>query len=134
MPWAGWNFDGGEELAWEITPMLGGVFGQAWGIAPGYRGALRWRWLELYSEGEYVYDTEDATDSYFYNWSELTATVVEWLRLGMVTQHTRVYDNDREIQRGFLVGVDLKKANMTLHVFNPDDEHATYVVSLGVDF
>ena len=33
---------GGEKLAWEFTPMLGGVFGVTTGIAPGYKGSLSW--------------------------------------------------------------------------------------------
>src|SRR5215471_15070922 len=36
--WLGYNFSGGEKLAWELTPMLGGVFGHTTGIAPGYKG------------------------------------------------------------------------------------------------
>jgi hypothetical protein len=55
--WVGYNFSGGDMLAWEITPMLGGVFGDTTGVAPGYKGSLGWWKLELYSEGEYVYDT-----------------------------------------------------------------------------
>src|ERR1044071_8603769 len=35
--WAGYNFAGGKKLAWEITPMLGGVFGDTNGVAPGYK-------------------------------------------------------------------------------------------------
>ena len=35
--WIGYNFSGGEKLEWEFTPMLGGVFGDTTGIAPGYK-------------------------------------------------------------------------------------------------
>jgi len=69
--WVGYNFSGGEKLAWELTPMVGGVFGEVEGIAPGYKGSLSWWKLELYSEGEYVYATDVRSDSFFYNWSEL---------------------------------------------------------------
>src|SRR4029077_18167800 len=40
--WGGYNFSGGEKLAWEITPMFGVVFGQTTGVAPGYKGSLSW--------------------------------------------------------------------------------------------
>ena len=56
--------------------MLGGVFGNTTGIAPGYKGSLSWWKLELYSEGEYVFDTGDSSESFFYNWSELTLAPV----------------------------------------------------------
>ncbi len=88
--WLGYNFSGGEKLAWEFTPMIGGVFGDTAGIAPGYKGSLSWWKLELYSEGEYVFDTRSTSDSFFYNWSELALAPAEWFRFGMVTQRTRV--------------------------------------------
>ena len=33
--WVGYNFTAGEKLVFEATPMLGGVFGDITGIAPG---------------------------------------------------------------------------------------------------
>jgi hypothetical protein len=55
--WVGYNFSGGggggggEKLAWEFTPMIGGVFGDTNGVAPGYKASLSWWKIELYSEG-----------------------------------------------------------------------------------
>ena len=132
--WVGYNFAGGEKLAWEVTPMLGGVFGDTTGIAPGYKGSLSWWKLELYSEGEYVFDTRDSSGSFFYNWSELTVAPVDWLKLGMVTQRTRLYQTDRDIQRGFLVGLSYKQVSFTTYVFNPDESKPTVVVAAGVTF
>ena len=132
--WIGYNFSGGETLEWELTPMLGGVFGEASGIAPGYKGSLSWWKLELYSEGESVFDTGDASDSFFYNWSELTLAPVEWLRFGLVTQRTRVYEAERETQRGLLVGFTYKKLDMGAYVFDPDADTPTFVVSVGLTF
>ena len=132
--WVGYNFSGGKKLAWEVTPMLGGVFGDTAGIAPGYKGSLGWWKLELYSEGEYVFDTRDSSGSFFYNWSELTVAPVDWLKLGMVTQRTRLYQTDRDIQRGFLVGLSYKQVSFTTYVFNPDESKPTVVVAVGVTF
>ena len=131
--WVGYNFSG-ETLAWEFTPMLGAVFGDTTGIAPGYKGSLGWRKLEFYSEGEYVFDTADSSDSFFYNWSELTLAPVEWFRFGLVTQRTRVYQTDREIQRGLLAGVSFKNVSFTGYGFNPDDDKPTFVVAVVVTF
>ena len=52
--WFGYNFAGGKAVWWELTPMVGAVFGNTAGIAPGYRGAIGWWKLEFASEGEYV--------------------------------------------------------------------------------
>jgi len=132
--WVGYNFGGGEKLAWELTPMLGGVFGNTTGIAPGYKGSLSWRKLELYSEGEYVIDAADTSASFFYNWSELTFAPVEWFRFGLVAQRTRLYDSDRDIQRGVLVEFTYRMASLTTCVFNLDESKPTLVIALGVDF
>ncbi len=131
--WIGYNFSG-ETLAWELTPILGGVFGETTGIAPGYKGSLTWKTLEFYSEGEYVFDTGDSSDSFFYNWSELTLAPVEWFRFGLVTQRTRVYKTDREIQRGVLAGFSFKNVSLTGHVFNPDDSKPTVVIAAALTF
>jgi len=131
--WVGYNFSGGDKLAWEFTPMLGGVFGNTTGIAPGYKGALSWWKLELYSEGEYVVDTGDSSASFFYNWSELTLAPMDWFRFGLVTQRTRAYDADRDIQRGLLAGLSFEKLDLTACVFNPD-EKPTVVVAVTLNF
>lgn len=132
--WFGRNFGGGEKLAWEISPLLGGVFGHTTGIAPGYQGSLRWWRLELYSEGEYVFDTGDSSDSFFYNWSELTLAPVDWFRFGLVTQRTRAYKADRDIQRGLLAGFSLNRLDLTAYVFNPDESKPTVILAAGLHF
>ncbi len=132
--WVGYNFGGGDKLAWEFTPLLGGVFGRTTGIAPGYKGSLSWWKLELYSEGEYVVVPGDSSESFFYEWSELTLAPVDWFRFGLVTQRTRAYQTDREIQRGLLVGFSFKQVDLTAHVFNLDESKPTTVIAVGVSF
>jgi hypothetical protein len=132
--WAGVNFGGGDTVEWEITPMFGGVIGDTDGVAPGYKGSLAWRTLEFYSEGEWVFDNGDASDSFFYNWSELSWSPWEWFRFGLVTERTRAYQTDRDIQRGVLVGVAYKRLSFTTYVFNPDDAKPTWVLGAGIIF
>jgi len=132
--WVGYNLSGGERLAWEFTPMLGGVFGDTTGIAPGYKATLSWWKLELFSEGEYVVDTGDSSGSFFYNWSELTLAPMHWFRFGIVTQRTRAYQTDRDIQRGFVVGLSYKKLSLTTYVLNPDESRPTLVLAVSASF
>jgi len=63
--WVGYNFNVGEKLNLELTPMLGGVFGTTDGIAPGYKGTLSWWKIGLYSEGEYLFSTGDSSENFF---------------------------------------------------------------------
>ncbi|MBK9088171.1 MAG: hypothetical protein IPL90_03645 [Holophagales bacterium] len=131
--WVGVNFSGGAELEWEVTPIVGLVFGDVDGLAPGYKGALTWKSLELYSEGEYVFDFAGSEGSFFYNWSELTVSPAEWVRLGFATQRTRAYESDRDLQRGLMAGFSFGSATATVYVMNPDDE-PTVIVSLAMEF
>jgi hypothetical protein len=132
--WIGYNLGGGKAVTWEFTPMLGGVFGRRFGVAPGYTGSLGWWKLELYSEGEFVFDTGDSSESFFYTWSELTFSPVEWFRFGIVAQRTRAYQSDLEIQRGFLIRFSDERFSLTACLFNPDDDKPTVVVAVGVNF
>jgi hypothetical protein len=131
---AGANFEWGEKVAFTLTPMLGGLVGQTDGIVPGFEASLSaWR-LEAYAEAEYVFDLHDGSSHFFYMWSELSVWPTEWLRAGIVTQRTRVYQTERDIQRGLLVGFSYKKLDGAVYFFNPgSDDHFT-VVSLGVSF
>jgi hypothetical protein len=130
--WVGYNFGGGETVAWEITPMIGGVFGDTTGIAPGYKGSLSWKKLDVYSEGEFVFDTGGTEDSFFYNWSEVALNPSDWFRVGLVTQRTRLYQTERDIQRGVLAGFALKQWTFTGYVLNPDDDQPTFVFAVTV--
>ena len=131
---AGANFAWGDELELTLTPMLGGLAGDTDGIVPAFEAGLTFRKLEAYAEAEYVFDLNDSSSHYFYMWSELSLWPKEWLRAGLVTQRTRVYQTERDIQRGLLVGFSYKKLDGTVYFFNPgSDDHFT-VVSLGVSF
>ena len=130
----GANFEFGDKVKLGLTPMIGGLVGQTDAIVPGLEIDLSIGLFEAYGEAEYVFDLDDSSSKYFYMWSELSVWPTEWLRAGVVTQRTRVYQTERDIQRGLLVGVSLKKLEGTVYLFNPgSDDHFT-VVSLGVSF
>jgi hypothetical protein len=131
---AGANFEMGHEVKLALTPMIGGLVGQTDGIVPAFEADLTIGPFEAYGEGEYVFDLADSSSSFFYMWSELGFWPTEWLRAGVVTQRTRVYETERDIQRGLLLGVSFKGIEGAVYFFNPgSDDHFT-VVSLGVSF
>lgn len=132
---AGWKFSGGERLTWELTPILGAVFGATHGIAPGFEASVAYGVADFYIESEYMHDFEVHEDSFTYAWSELGVSPLEWLRFGLVGQRTRVYQSDRDIQRGGFAQLMFDKATLGLYVFNPDDSADRFViVSLGAEF
>ena len=132
--WAGYTFGGGERVEWEVTPMFGGVFGETKGVAPGYNASISWWKLDAYSEGEYVFATEDE-ESFAYNWSEVAIAPVEWLRVGMVTQRTRAYESEREVQRGPFACVAFDHLDAGVFDFFPGGySDPTAVASVGWSF
>jgi hypothetical protein len=132
---AGWKFSGGEKIAYELTPILGAVFGAKEGIAPGFEASIGYGIVDFYTETEYVRDLDVRQDSFTYSWNELGFSPLEWLRIGLVSQRTLVYQSERDIQRGFFVQVKYRKATLGVYDFNPDDSESHFTIfSLGSEF
>jgi hypothetical protein len=132
--WFGYNFEIGDKVVLQATPMIGGVFGNITGVAPGYLASLGWKQLELSTEGEFVFDTKDSTGSFFYSWMELSYSPREWCRVGLVAQRTKAYHTSLDIQRGLLIGFSHKKLDFTTYIFNAGWTDPTVVLSLGFTF
>jgi len=132
--WAGYNFHAGKNLVLDVTPMVGGVFGKLNGVSPGYLITLTYKRVQLYSEGEYVFDLQDRLGSDFYCWNQVTYSPRNWLEVGLVSQRTRVYHTSLDVQRGVMAGFTHKKVNFTTSVFNFLWTTPTVVLSLGLSF
>ena len=129
--WIGYNWSIGEDVTLDLTAMVGGVFGDTDGVAPGYEFTLAWKKLQLYSEAEYVIDLDDSSESFFYTWSELTYAFTDSFRAGGVIQRTKAYDTDFDIQRGFVAGLTYRDLDLTAYLLNPDDDP---IFILGIAF
>jgi hypothetical protein len=137
--WAGYNFSWGKTWQFEVTPMIGGVFGRANGIAPGCEASVGWKILEFSIDNEYVFDTNSKTGNFYYSWPQFTITPVKWFRFGAVAQHTAVFETKLNVQQGFFVGFhrklrDHKKIEFTTYVFDPGSSSASAVLELGTSF
>ena len=132
--WAGYNFSWGKTWQFSVTPMIGGVFGRTNGIAPGCEFSLEWKKLTLSLDNEYVFDTGSKSGDFYYAWPQLTYQPLKWLRVGAVAQHTKVFQSEFEVQRGFLVGLNYKALEFTTYVFDPGTSSATAVLEVGVSF
>jgi hypothetical protein len=132
--WVGYNFQMGEKLALRATPMVGGIFGNTTGVAPGYLAGLTWKRLDLSTEGEFVCDTRNSAGNFFYSWMELSYSPREWFRAGIVAQRTKAYHTSLDIQRGILFGFSHKEVGFTTYIFNAGWTDPTVVLSLGFNF
>jgi hypothetical protein len=138
--WVGYNFSRGDVSAgdkWEfdMTPMIGGVFGRTTGIAPGCEVSLNYKKkIEASINNEYVFDTTSKSGNFYYSWPQITYSPVKWLHIGAVAQHTAAYHTTLSVQRGFLVGFSHKKLEFTTYVFDPGTASTTAVLEWGVSF
>jgi hypothetical protein len=132
--WIGYNFSFGDKLVLDATPMVGGIFGNTTGVAPGYLFTISYKKISLYSEGEFVFDTRNSGGNFFYNWNELTYAPTDWFRAGLASQRTRAYQTPLDVQRGLFAGVSYKKVDFTTYVFNFGWTDPTVVLAIGFKF
>ena len=126
--WLGYSFKPRE---WVVTPMIGGVFGSTHGVAPGVEATWTHKKWYFYSEGEYVIAHDD---KFAYFWTELSYSPVEWLRAGVASQRTRLYQTSVDIQRGVFAGVKYRGASLLTYVFEPGSDDQTVVVTASIEF
>ena len=131
---AGINAGWGEKLKLNVTPMIGVVFGALDGLVPALRWTLTWWKLDLYSESEVVVDFDNASDSFFYNWSELGFTPLDWLRFGAAIQRTRVVMTSLDFQRGLFVAATIGFVTVSLYEFNLGWATPTWVGAVSATF
>ena len=96
--------------------------------------ALTYKKFDISSENEYVVNIDDRTANFFYTWSELGYSPLQWLRVGLVGQRTRAYQTPLDVQRGFFVGVSHKNLDFTTYVFNPGWADLTTVLAATFHF
>jgi len=85
-------------------------------------------------ESETVIDFHDAGDSFFYAWSELGFTPVQWTRFGLALQRSRVFEASRDVQRGAFASVTLRFVTLALYELNAPWTTPTWVLAASVTF
>jgi hypothetical protein len=127
---AGWTYETGEELALSLTPMLGAVAGETDGIAPALEFDLGWRRFAWYAESEYLFDSHERDDDFFYSWSTLTYGFTDWLSAGLVTERSKLVDTDLALQRGLALEVTREHLGFSLYAYNLGTDDSYAVVAL----
>jgi hypothetical protein len=132
--WLGYNLSFGKKLAFEVTPMFGGVFGDITGIAPGYTISISYEPIEFFTQGEYFFDAGNRSGNFFYTWSELSCAPVTWFRAGIVLDRTKALGSNFEIRRGPLVGFKYKKVDFTTYWLSPGSRDAAFIFTVALNF
>jgi hypothetical protein len=127
--WIGYNFKIGDELEFTATPMIAAVLGNLNGVAPGLELDLLYSNFELYSESEYVFNFADGSENYFYIWTELTYSPIDWAWFGLVGQRTRAYQIELDVQQGFVLGASYNNFLLSGYIFNVFNDDSFFVLS-----
>ena len=131
--WVGYNFFDGDEFEYFITPMVGGAVGSTNGIAPGLEFTFGITGFELYSESEYLFDFESKDNNYFYSWTDLTYSPLDWLWFGISGQLTKVYQTDLELEKGLILGGSYQNYEITGYFYNPFSDEFFFMLSLATE-
>ena len=140
--WTGYNFRSfsiGNDLEVSVTPMLGGVFGDITGVAPGYSIEASYKIIKASTQGEYFFDAGNNSQDFFYSWSEFSASLpkTDCLRAGLVVERTQASGNS-DVRRGPLVGFNHKckdkDVDLTIYWLAPGSREATFVFAVTVEF
>jgi hypothetical protein len=120
--WIGYNFKGGNEFEYFITPMIGGVVGLSDGIAPGLEFTFTYKGFELYNESEYMFDINTKENNFLYTWTDLSYSPKDWFWFGVSSQSTQMYQTSADFQPGVLLGGSFRNFEVTTYYYSPGSD------------
>ena len=129
--YAGRKFSGSGNLSWEAIPLVGGLMGQMTGGSVGVNFGMDFRKLFFESQSQYSFSIENATDKFFYSWSELGYNATAWLYAGVAVQQTNIYKTIGKLEPGCMIGFSIKNWTIPFYAFNTVDEERYFVVGLN---
>ena len=131
---AGWRFKTKGNVQFEAIPMMGIVFGNTNGIAPGIELSLAYYKFDYYSETEYVIDFSSNENNFLYTWGEIAFSPIDALRTGISYQRTRLYQTSFDTQRGIFAEYSFWKLTAGIFYFNPFSNSELVTATLTFDF
>jgi hypothetical protein len=128
---------GGESAFVKVTPMIGAVFGNTRGIAPGAEVEARWGRLAFWLEAEFLIDTGTGENDYLYTWSELDLYLVPWLWIGGSVQRMKLEATPTEVDVGPMIGVGKQGSpgwSLSFYAYGLARDAPWYLGTLAVQF
>ena len=130
---AGWRFQTKGAIEFEAVPMLGAVFGNTNGFAPGLELTAVYKKFDFYSESEYVFDFSSKENNFLYVWGEMAINLGSF-RTGVSYQRTLLYQTDFDIQHGIFAEYAIGKVTAGAYYYNPFSGDDVVIISVGIEF
>lgn len=132
--WTGHRFKFGKGVKFVLVPMAAIVFGNTNGVAPGLEMEIMYKKFDFYSESEHVFDFSSRENNFFYMYSELAIRPIRALRTGIMTQRTKLFESDRELQRGIFAEYYFGRFRAGVFYFSPFASDQFWIASFSVEF
>ncbi len=97
---------------------------------PGLEFDLTWQRLEWYAEVEYVFDSAESDDNYYYSWSTLTYGLTDAFSAGLVAERTKLVHTEFSVQHGLALQFHHANLGVSLYAYNLGTDDSYAVVAL----
>jgi hypothetical protein len=124
--------EGGNDLEYSITPMIGFSSGLFTGISFATNAEAEWKNFYLSSQTQYSMAVKENCENFFFSWSELGYNVSRHFFTGLAMQYTG-QEGIHDFEPGFVAGLSLKSFSFPFYVFSPFHSDRRYFV-LGVNY
>lgn len=132
--YVGKTFSQKNKLSYEVTPLLGGAIGNFNGLSTGVNIDLDYSSFFLSLQSQYSFSTDQRTNNFFFNWSELVYQPLHWLYGGIAIQHTHLYHTKTSYESGILVGLLYRNLTVPVYSFSPFNQKRYFMVGLTIEW
>jgi hypothetical protein len=130
----GKNFSKEGKVNYALTPMLGIVFGKFNGGSIALNLDVEYKKTFVSMQTQYTASSENVTDNFFFNWTEIAYQPLQWFYTGVSTQQTKGYKASFKSEYGVLIGIVIKKITIPVYVFNPLNKNRNFIVGINAEW
>jgi hypothetical protein len=134
-------FSGGNNLAYNITPMAGFSTGRFTGVSFAVNADIEWKNFFFSSQTQYSIaikkndsiTIKKSAENFFFSWSELGYTISDHFFAGLAMQYTK-QGSENDFEPGFLAGLSFKNLSFPFYVFSPFRQERYFVLGVNYEF
>lgn len=130
---AGKRFSGGNNLQYEITPMVGlsaGIF-TGYSLAGNFNAS--WKSFFVSVESQYSISGTTASQDFFFNWSELGYNLHKNFFIGTSVQYT-AGKGYSQIEPGLFAGFEAGNVSVPVYLFHSGNRNSLLVIGVSYEF
>ena len=130
----GKTFTKDSKLSYTITPMMGIIAGKFNGGAPAINIDMEYKKTFFSMQTQYAISSDDKSNNFFFNWTEVAYQPVKWFYTGVSMQQTKIYKSAGESEYGILAAFVIKKITIPVYIFNPLNENRNFIVGINTEW